>query len=238
MPLARSGNRFVAHADMLGMSDVALRDPHLAFAVLSRLSDAKDEILNMGIEVISSGLVIRDQIEQIIFSDTVVIVTKSDSEADVYAVTLLCAEFFYRALSYNVPIRAGVAHGVFLDDPNRNLFVGPPLVNAYRLGESAAWLGIVVDSVTASRARAIPLQSDRGKSIIVDYDVPLSSGGKVVRPVVDWVEPHRTHFRMSLPTSGREFYTFDQLFGPFDQLPKKIQVKYENTAEFINVPRP
>lgn len=223
---------------MLGMSDVALRDPDLAFSVLSRLYDAKEELLTAAIEVVSTGAVIRDRIEHIVFSDTVIAVTRADTDADIYAIVLLCTEFFYRALSYGVPIRAGIAHGRFLDDPIRNLFVGPPLVNAYRLGETAAWLGIVLDQVTANRARAIPLESDRGRSIIMDHQVPLSSQGADLRSVVDWVEPHRSHFKVPLPMTGATFYSaFEKLFGVYDALPAKVQTKYENTARFISLSR-
>ena len=235
--LARAADRFVAHMDMLGMSELTLKDPERAFDAVSNLSDAKDDILRLTIEIVSNGQLIRDQIEHVVFSDTVVLVTRGDTRADIYAI-VLCMEFFFRALTYGVPVRVGVAHGRFLDDPARNLFAGPPLVNAYRLGEGAQWLGIVLDPVTAEHARAIPLQSDRGRPIITDYDVPVKSGGRETRAVADWVEPHRNHFKVPLPIAGSELYrAFEGLMGPFADLPAEAKLKYEHTSEFINLPQ-
>jgi len=71
-------------------------------------------------------------------------------ESGLRAIIYLCNEIFARALNRPIPLRGGIAHGTFIVYPERNLFVGPPLVEAYRLGEKGQWLGPGVDKYTAA----------------------------------------------------------------------------------------
>jgi len=221
---------------MLGMSDLTLRNPELAWEALSKLAIAKDEIMSLGIEVVSTGERIRERAVSLTFSDTILLFTKSDTSADAAAIVILATELFSRAFHYSIPVRGGIAHGPFRFNLDHGIFAGPPLVQSYRLGEGAQWLGIVLDSETARVARSIPLESDRRRSLIIDWPVPQANGTAVVSPVVDWVESHRANFTQKPPIASEYLYqlVFEQLFGPFSKLSGQIQAKYLNTADFIN----
>ena len=58
---------------------------------------------------------------------------------------------FSLLLSRSIPVRIGVAHGLFVLNFDVGVFVGPALVKAYRLGEEAQWLGAVLDDTVAER---------------------------------------------------------------------------------------
>ena len=177
-----SGARFVAHYDMLGMSALVRQDLDKAWGAIRQLDEDRQRILGLVIEVsdpkdttsLPVKHYIRDQIRSFTFSDTIVIYSVGEDEASLRAIIYLCNEIFARALHRRIPLRGGIAHGSFVVYPERNLFVGPPLVEAYRLGEESQWLGTVVDEYTAGRAREVDLRAGTGDPLIVSWRVPLN----------------------------------------------------------------
>jgi hypothetical protein len=39
----------------------------------------------------------------------------------------------------------GISYGLFVFNQDEDLFVGPPLVKAYEIGEAAQWIGTVLE---------------------------------------------------------------------------------------------
>lgn len=227
--------RYVAHLDMLGISELTLRDPDLAWSVLCDLSRAKEERIGLRFERVDTGEVIGDRIESFTFSDTIIIFSRSDEVADTYAMVVLIQELFTRAYYYGVPLRGGIAHGRFLFNIDYKLFAGPALVHAYQLSEESQWLGIRVDETVAQRALGIPIRSERGKDAITRWPVPTKVSAMSDSFVINWVETHRHTFTVPHPISLDEFYgPFARLFGPIANLKEKDRNKYENTVAFIN----
>jgi len=228
-------DRFVGHFDMLGMSSLTKRDPDLAWSKLSTLSQARDERLHLGIERLDTKEMITDQIRSFIFSDTLIIFSKGSTQNDALALLLLTAEVFTRALHYCIPLRGGIAHGRFNFNLDLNLFSGPALVDAYHIGESSQWLGIVMDDRTAETAKNTPLRSQQGKDAVVRWDVPVGNGPPVTRNVMNWVETHRHTYLGPIPLTVELFYSpMAALFGPWEALSPGAQIKYENTVRFFN----
>src|SRR5690606_2393643 len=118
------------------MSGLTVRDPELAWEVLSELATVRNRILNLSIGELSTGRVVRDRLAWLTFSDTILVFSKADSRDDALAMGLLSAELFAQALAASVPLRGGVAHGRFLFNPDESLYLGPALVHAHELGES------------------------------------------------------------------------------------------------------
>lgn len=228
-------DRFIAHLDMLGMSSLTKRDPDLAWDKLSALSRARDERLNLGIERLDTKEMITDQIRSFIFSDTLIAFSKGNSENDALALLLLTTEVFTLALHYCIPLRGGIAYGRFAFNFDLNLFSGPALVDAYHLGESSQWLGVVIDEKTAEVAKSIPLRSQGGMDAVASWEVPVKNGPPVTRNVINWAETHRHNYRGPVPLTVEAFYSpMEELFGPWETLPSEIQIKYENTVRFFN----
>jgi hypothetical protein len=227
--------RYVAHLDMLGMSNLVMRDPDLAWETLSKLTVAKHERLGLSFERIDTGQLIQGRVSDFTFSDTIIAFSQSDNDADTQAIVLGVSELFHLALFYGIPLRGGIAHGRFRFDLKQNLFSGPALVQAYHLSEDAEWLGVRVDREVAQRASAIPIRSERGQPIVVPWSVPLKNAGGDGSQVIDWVEAHRNNFQVPPPISVADFYSpFSRLFGPLDTLPPDVRAKYEHTVVFVN----
>ena len=234
--------RFVAHVDMLGMSELTVRDPVHAWAALSRFAQARDKILALSVEIVSTGEIVHisERVANLTFSDTLLAFTQSDELADLHAILALATELVARCMSYCIPVRAGIAHGPFVFNFDHQLFAGPPLVHAYHLGEAAQWIGLVLDDATADRARAIPHESDRRRPLVIEWEVPVKPQGTTRRcHVLDWPESHRNNLKVPLPVSDELFYQpFQHMSGPWENLPPDVRAKYENTVAFINRPVP
>lgn len=167
-------DRFVAHLDMLGMRELVRRDPDLAWACLSRIVQARDDIFDVELEILPDGrrVRIREHVHAVTFSDTMVLFTRSDSEDALRSLLILVTELYGRLLHFSVPFRGGLAHGAFRFNLDAQLFSGPALVNAYLLGEGAQWLGLVVDEATANRSRHLGIETAQGSPMIVQWGVP------------------------------------------------------------------
>lgn len=228
--------RFVAHFDMLGMGVLTKRDSDFAWEKLSSLCRAREERLSLGIQRLDTNELITEQIRTFTFSDTVVAFSKGATENDALAMVVLMTELFTYALHLCVPLRGGIAHGQFAFNLDLNLFSGPALVDAYELGESAQWLGIVVDKQTADAYSRLPVgRSPGSKGSIVMWDVPCKGGITRRQPVVNWLESHRSSYTGPVPLSVEDFYApFESMFGDYGQLPPNDAAKYVNTVAFVN----
>lgn len=231
----RRDNRFVAHFDMLGMSALTRRDPDLAWEKLTALARARDERLHLGIERLDTKELIVDQVRSFIFSDTLIAFSKGSTQNDAFALLVLTAEVFTRALHYCIPLRGGIAYGRFDFNLDLNLFSGPALVDAYELGESSQWLGVVIDEATAEVAKGTPIRAEGKKDAVIVWPVPVKDGPSVDRNVFNWVATHRHTYCGPAPLTVEAFYApMAHLFGAWEALPLGVQRKYENTVAFFN----
>ena len=230
-------NRYVAHVDMLGMSHLTLTNPQLAWAAVSKMAEAKKRVFGLSFTVDGRDVAIRDHVATFTFSDTILLFTKGDEEADLRAMLIVCLELFAQVLHGSIPVRAGIAHGLFVFNQDEDLFVGPPLVKAYEIGEAAQWIGAVVEDSVAERARGIEPQflSSDGLPLVVEWEVPVKSGESMRRSVLAWPRSHRRNFTIPAPISVEAFYSaFEQFFGPLSSLRSIDRTKYVNTVSFVN----
>lgn len=229
-------NRFVAHFDMLGMSTLTKRNPDLAWKKLSALCHARDKRLSLGIQRLDTNELIADQVRTFTFSDTVIAFSKGSAENDALAMVLLMTELFTYSLHLCVPLRGGIAHGRFAFNFELNLFSGPALVDAYELGESAQWLGIVLDQHTTNVVSQLPIGKSYGsKGTVVPWDVQCKDGSIQRRNVVNWPESHGRNYVGPVPLTVESFYApFQSLFGPYKELRPDVAAKYVNTVKFFN----
>jgi hypothetical protein len=235
--MLRYANRFVAHFDMLGMRVLTKRKPALAWGAIRKLNDVRQRRLSIVVESKLDGTKIRidDRVTCLMFSDTILIFTKGDEDSDLKSIVYLSNELFAGSLAASIPIRGGIAWGPLTHDPEQGLFVGVALVDAYEIGETAQWLGVVVDEVVASRSQAAGIEVTEDIPLIGPWNLRLRSGLEDTRQVFNWVASHRRNFTVAPPISARDFYAaFKQFFGPFESLTPEIRDKYSNTVDFVN----
>lgn len=231
-------NRYVAHLDMLGMSGLTLRDPKLAWSAISRMINArKRRPESLSYQIDGRRIRIAEHVSTFTFSDTILLFTKGDEPEDLRSILFSCLELFSLLLNQGIPVRIGVAHGLFIFNQEEYAFVGPPLVEAYKMGEGAQWLGIVLDQMTARKVSELkpPLQDANARNIVVQWNVPKKSDVNSPQPVLAWPRSHSRNFLVPPPITIEQFYqAFEPLFGPIDGLRPADRDKYKNTLAFVN----
>ena len=228
--------RYVAYFDMLGFKRATLRNSAGAWKALVTLYNCKEDIAKLTIEISTSGEIVRDRVKFFIFSDGILFFSLSDQDSDLVAILIMVSELFGRSLHNCVPpLRGGIAHGEFFYNFKLNLFCGVPFVNAYSIGETAQWSGIVVDERVAEHYKKVLLPTSHNGSIISQWDVPCKNGQTRKSYVINWPDIFRKNFTKNLPISVEDYYmAFENLFGPYKDLLEDDKLKYKNTVDFIN----
>lgn len=227
--------RFVVHVDILGMSSIVSHDPDVAWGVLSDLIEVRDKIGNYEIEFLDTNerLSIAQTIASVTFSDTIVFFTKGDSDKELRCMIVLAVEVLHKAMCSCVPVRVGLSHGKFYFNFERSMYAGPALIEAYRVGESAQWIGIALAKSVEDQAAGLGMSNGNSK-LIVPWELPVKDGTKKCQ-VVNWPAVVAHDFTVVPPVSIEQFYqAFEGTFGAFSDLPPDVRAKYENTVEFMN----
>lgn len=227
--------RFVAHIDILGMSTIVEKDADEAWRMLSDLVGVRDRVGNYEIEFLESNerVLVSEAIRTVTFSDTIILFSKGASDTELRAMVILATEFLHKAMCLCVPVRVGLALGTFFFDIDQSMYAGPALIEAYRVGESAQWVGISLAKSLEDNAKRLGLKSGQN-DVIVEWQLPVK-GGTEQRFVVNWPAVFAHDFKVNPPLSVAQFYEgFELAFGPFVRLPADVQAKYENTVKFIN----
>ncbi|MGH8807990.1 MAG: hypothetical protein ACREX0_08945 [Noviherbaspirillum sp.] len=227
--------RFVAHIDILGMSAIVEKDADQAWSRLSALVAVRDKVGNYEIEFLQSNerVVVSDTIRAITVSDTIILFTQGASDTELRCMIIAVTEILHKAICRCVPIRAGLAFGRFFFNLDQSMYAGPALIEAYRVGESAKWLGITLAESVHEKAKGLGMKSG-SSSVIVEWHVPVKTGTEK-RFVVNWPAVVAHDLTINPPVTVPQFYQgFESTFGPFEQLAAEVQAKYENTVKFIN----
>lgn len=227
--------RFVAHLDILGMSSIVEKDADEAWGMLSDLVAVRDRVGNYTMEFLDTKELVyaANAAGAVTFSDTIILFSMGSSDTELRSLLILVTELLHKAMCSCVPLRVGVAKGRFFVNVEKSMYAGPALIEAYRVGESAQWLGISLAESVQNQARSLTLKSGKSE-ILVDWPVPIR-GGTERRYVVNWPAVFAHDFNVKPPITVAQFYqAFARTFGPFEGLPADVKAKYENTVCFIN----
>lgn len=225
--------RYVAHFDMLGFSDIVKQKPDLAWEALSTLYDFHAQIPQQILWIESQKRYIQSTAKTIFFSDTIVIYTNHNEYPDYVSIFAQSTNLFVQSLIVGIPLRGGIAYGELRVDKQRGLYMGVPVIEAYETGEDAQWLGIVIHSHTL-RVNLKDAAKPYEQPYFVEWNVPKKDCGTRKMAVVNWPQVFKSLF--TFPKSTKDLYNrgFSKLFGPYEKLSDSELFKYENTQNFIN----
>jgi hypothetical protein len=227
--------RFVAHLDILGMSAIVAKDADEAWGMLSDLAAVRDRVGSYAMEFLDTKELVRatDVAAAVTFSDTIILFSKGSTDTELRALLILVTELLHKAMCSCVPVRVGVSRGKFFVNVEKSMYAGPALIDAYRVGESAQWLGITLAESVQAQALGLNMKSGQSK-LIVEWPVPIKEGSEK-RFVVNWPAVVAHDFKVKPPITVAQFYqAFERTFGSFEKLPVEVQAKYENTVRFVN----
>lgn len=227
--------RFVAHIDILGMRAMMKRDPETAWKVLSGLATVREHISQLQVGYIKSARreMLASRVMTLMFSDTILLFTKTETADDLQAILIALGEFFHKAMVNLVPVRAGLASGQFFFNIEESMYAGPALIEAYEIGEAAQWLGIVTTKDIYIQAKQADFKTG-SEDIVIAADIPQKDGW-IPGYTMNWVATVRHDFKVPPSISVDLFYSqFEHAFGSFSALPASQQKKYLNTIQFVN----
>jgi len=126
---------FVAFIDILGFSNIIQRDgfPRL-------IQQYKDGLID----------VVRKQsndIEYVIFSDSIIFCSENDTIEDFIGIIKSCSEILYSFLRSGIPIRGCVSYGEYYFTPKKEhgaIIAGRPIIDAFQYEKQQNWVGIII----------------------------------------------------------------------------------------------
>lgn len=228
--------RYIAHLDILGMSALVEKNFDFAWKSLSDLVAVRDRVLAYELEFSDLGTrkPANEYVHMVTFSDTIVVFTRDGSKYSYLALLVLIIEIFHKALCSCIPIRAGIAFGKFYFNFEKSMFAGPALIEAYRVGEEAQWLGISLADSLKRPEHNLKFEREEGVSLFSDWEVPVK-GGFRNRMVLNWPLSYAHDLKLAPPISVDQFYeAFESAFGSFEDLRELDRNKYINTVNFMN----
>lgn len=187
------GNCTVAVCDILGFSKLVQRQP--LDAVVDNVIGWFRKGLNHSL--LKSGfpsdvpalteLKIHPHVGVAWFSDTILFYTKSDTDEAVRELLSTVAWLIFETmLDGATKIRGGIAYGNMHIDSVNSLYVGVPIIEAYKLEQNQQWSGA---ALALSAVARLPEYARTGEDFdwwIKPWDVPLKNGKAMSTLAVNW----------------------------------------------------
>lgn len=154
------------------------------------------------------------------FSDTIILTAYGEpgSVLPVHANMSSMALSF--CLSDKLPARGAIGYGKFccMD----NMLIGPAVDEVFSWYEAVEWLGAVLTPTASFYYRPEDFRADN----VIDYDVPLTGGGKYAMKCVDWLDDRKDEAELL-----QCFRDTASVMTP------DVAPKYQNTIEFFRYVR-
>jgi hypothetical protein len=122
--------------------------------------DPSDVLLLRAIAVMARAQPFANLIQQKWFSDTFIIYSRDDDEADFWYVEQVGRLFFQKLILSEIPVRGAITHGRLYSQSSQNIFVGPALIDAYHYAEKQSWLGFILTPNVSKRLESTSSPTD------------------------------------------------------------------------------
>jgi hypothetical protein len=94
------------------------------------------------------------------FSDTFILFSRYGTDREFAAVEQAGRLFFQKLLLKDVPLRGALTFGKLYSRVDRNIFIGPALIDAYHYAEAQDWIGLILTPTAYRRCRSTVLDLD------------------------------------------------------------------------------
>ncbi len=161
------------------------------------------------------------------FSDTVVLFTKEDTDEHLMDLLSTVGWFVFECMFSERRVRCGIAYGEAYIDTDEDIYVGPPIIEAYKLEQRQAWSGGALAQSVIDRLPRIAMTGETIDWWIVPYGVPKTGGGIVSKYAINWtIGTHPPTYSIDWSRSSLEPSLEERKSKP------KIVEKWENTRKF------
>jgi hypothetical protein len=150
IPWYQTGRRWVACVDLLGFSQTVRQGDWPSII----------SVYEQSLEQLVDGAGHRLHVDHAWFSDTFLLYTSDDSAASFADIEMRTRFFVQGLLLRHIPMRGALSCGDFFAHPDSTVFIGPALVDAYRLCEDQDWIGFVLSPSAIEQMKAVGLPPD------------------------------------------------------------------------------
>jgi hypothetical protein len=176
-----SNSYMIAVLDVLGFSDIIReRDLNTVLGAYNNLIALKR--YSSEIPVLSSSGIIREQISNTIFSDTILLWVPDD-DGLIYSFTIACAKLICEAFDQKWYLRGAIAFGPAVMDLEQRVFIGLPIIAAHLAEISQEWIGIGIHNTARDRYRSM---KGGPPTDIVSYQVPVKQKNSPIEAALNW----------------------------------------------------
>jgi hypothetical protein len=190
--------RFVAFMDIMGFRDRVMRSSHRS--VLSEMDSFQNSVIkpvesdrvgratNSGKSKEELRLFGDAWVKPVLFSDSIILISSDESEASAGHMFFSVSRLLRKSFDLGIPIKGAIANGTLTADPNKSLYFGKPLIDAYDLQNEVQLYGVILHHTTErylARYKLIP-EFERANDLC-RYQCPLRSGS-VSHLMVNWLD--------------------------------------------------
>lgn len=137
------------------------------------------------------------------FSDTFLLYSRADDREAINQLIQTVGWLLFETMMAGRMIRGGISFGEAYIDEQESIFVGKPIVEAYRLEKSQQWAGVALTEHAVERIPLIARSGDLGDWWVVPYDVPLKDGNKKRTLAINWTWGGHSWWRVSWSESKK-----------------------------------
>jgi hypothetical protein len=171
-------NRFILFLDILGFKDLVARQSHQD--ILDKLETFNNTILTFSGEALESVLsflnVKKDQIHRVIFSDSIIVFTKSNQIGDAFVIVGLAHAIVNEALRLGLAIKGAISYGEISVNIEKSIFFGQPLIDAYLLHDDLNMLTVILDHNAENMIDTFKDEELLVKNNLVKYEACMKYG--------------------------------------------------------------
>jgi hypothetical protein len=166
--------RFIAFFDIMGFKEMAMRHSHEEMLnILSMIKYFKDNIIQG--DQYTRHLNDDGNLKSFVFSDTIVVFTKSDTVRDAEILLAKCSHFIRMCITNKWPLKGVISFGKITIGWDDSMFFGQPIIDAYLLQEELQLYGAILDFNAEKKFKEMASESKIWDKIIL-YKTPMKSG--------------------------------------------------------------
>jgi hypothetical protein len=153
LPPVNYTRRWFCYLDLLGFSEL----------VMSRSIDRVLPLYERALAQVRKGSKARRQhgIYYSWFSDTFIIFSRTDSPEDFSNLEQAGRLLFQYLIREHIPVRGAISCGNLYTQQERNVFIGPALIDAHKYGEGQDWIGFALAPSAIEQLERVGLSASR-----------------------------------------------------------------------------
>ncbi|MFH2063712.1 MAG: hypothetical protein ABIK15_00770 [Pseudomonadota bacterium] len=183
-----TSERFIAYFDIMGFRDLIYRNNHSDVKekmdiVSGKVQNIEEYEKSYQAKAIPENPAEEAIIRTIIFSDTILMASGSNTFHDACKTIFTATHFLSQMMANHIPIKGALAFGEMTFDIDNSIYFGKPLIDAYQLSEENFFYGATLHH--SYEKRLTELQISPEKNFLKRAKIPMKKG-KIAHYFLSW----------------------------------------------------